>query len=73
MRRFDDQALATGVGGLIIFLNIDRGLGLFGVDKSIGLGLRLVVAALSVVVVAALMVRSRTRRAAAAAAGTPAA
>jgi uncharacterized membrane protein YfcA len=67
VRRFDDQALATGVGGLIIFLNIDRGLGLFGVDKSIGLGLRLTVAALSVVVVVALLVRSRMRRAAAAA------
>jgi len=74
VRRFDDQALATGVGGLIIFLNIDRGLGLFGVDVSIGLGLRLAVAAVSVVVVAVLLVRSRVRRtAAAAAAGTPAA
>jgi uncharacterized membrane protein YfcA len=73
VRRFDDQALATGVGGLIIFLNIDRGLSLFGADKSIGLGVRLIVAAVSVVVVAALLVRSRTRRAAAAAAGTPAA
>jgi uncharacterized membrane protein YfcA len=74
VRRFDDQALATGVGGLVIFLNIDRGLGLFGVDKSVGLGVRLVVAALSVVVVAALLVRSRMRRTAAAgAAGTPAA
>ena len=71
--RFDDQALATGVGGLIIFLNIDRGLGLFGVGASVGLGVRLAVAAISVVVVAALLVRSRTRRAAAAAAGTPAA
>lgn len=28
--KFDDQALATGVGGLIIFLNLDRGLALFG-------------------------------------------
>ena len=74
VRRFDDQALATGVGGLIIFLNIDRGLGLFGVSTSVGLGVRLAVAAVSVVVVAALLVRSRTRRAAgAAAAGTPAA
>ncbi|TME13604.1 MAG: sulfite exporter TauE/SafE family protein [Chloroflexi bacterium] len=74
VRRFDDQALATGVGGLIIFLNVDRGLGLFGVDVSIGLGLRLAVAAVSVVVVAVLLVRSRVRRtAAAAAAGTPAA
>jgi uncharacterized membrane protein YfcA len=73
VRRFDDQALATGVGGLIIFLNIDRGLGLFGVDPGVALGLRLAVAAVSVVVVGALLVRSRTRRAAAAVASTPAA
>jgi uncharacterized membrane protein YfcA len=72
VRRFDDQALATGVGGLIIFLNLDRGLGLFGVDKSIGLGLRFVVAAVSVVVVAALLIRSRTRRTTAAAGSQPA-
>jgi uncharacterized membrane protein YfcA len=60
--KFDDQALATGVGGLIIFLNLDRGLGLFGLGTSIGLGLRLVVAALSIVVVAFLLLRSRARR-----------
>jgi uncharacterized protein len=60
--KFDDQALATGVGGLIIFLNLDRGLGLFGIDKSLGLGLRLVVAAASIVVVVALLLRSRARR-----------
>ena len=35
--RFDDQALGTGVGALIIFLNLDRALSLFGVDPSIGL------------------------------------
>jgi uncharacterized membrane protein YfcA len=63
VHRFDDQALATGVGGLIIFLNLDRGLSLFGVDPKIGLGLRLAVAALSVVVVGALLLRSRARRA----------
>ena len=64
--KFDDQALATGVGGLIIFLNLDRGLGLFGLDKSLGLGLRLAVAALSVLVVGFLLLRSRSRRAVAA-------
>jgi uncharacterized protein len=66
VRRFDDQALATGVGGLIIFLNLDRGLSLFGVDPKVGLALRLAVAALSVVVVGALLLRSRARRAVAA-------
>ena len=60
--KFDDQALATGVGGLIIFLNLDRGLSLFGIDKSLGLGLRLAVAALSIVVVGVLLLRSRARR-----------
>ena len=64
--KFDDQALATGVGGLIIFLNLDRGLGLFGLDASLALGLRLVVAALSVVVVGFLLLRSRARRSVAA-------
>jgi hypothetical protein len=70
--RFDDQALATGVGGLVIFLNLDRALLLFGVDASAGLGLRLVVAALSILLVAWLLLRSRARRAVAAS-GTPAA
>jgi hypothetical protein len=37
--RLDDRAFGTGVGGLIIFLNVDRGLSLFGVDPSIGLAL----------------------------------
>lgn len=60
--KFDDRALATGVGGLIIFLNVDRGLGLFGLSTTIGLGLRLAVAALSIVVVAYLLLRSRARR-----------
>jgi len=67
--KFDDQALATGVGGLIIFLNLDRGLSLFGLDASLGLGLRLIVVALSVVVVGFLLLRSRARRAVAASRG----
>ena len=67
--KFDDQALATGVGGLIIFLNLDRGLSLFGLDKSLGLGIRLTVAALSVLVVGFLLLRSRARRSVAASEG----
>lgn len=66
VRRFDDQALATGVGGLIIVLNLDRGLSLFGIAPSIALPLRLAVIAISVVVVAALAIRGRSRRAEAA-------
>ncbi len=69
--RLDDRALGTGVGGLIIFLNVDRGLALFGVDPQISLGLRLVVAAVSAVIVGFLLLRNRSRRAAAAA-GSPA-
>ena len=67
--RLDQRALGTGVGGLIIFLNLDRGLALFGVDPSIGLGLRLVVVAVSVVVVGWLLLRRRG--VAIAAAGSP--
>lgn len=69
--RLNDRALGTGVGGLIVFLNIDRALALFGVDPSIGLALRVVVVALSAVVVASFLLRGRGRRAAAA--GSPAA
>jgi uncharacterized membrane protein YfcA len=64
--RLNDQVLGAGVGGLIIFLNIDRALTLFGVDPSIGLGLRIVVVTLSAVVVTWLLLRDRNRRAAAA-------
>lgn len=65
VRKFDDQALATGVGGLIIVLNLDRGLSLFGVSQSIAFPLRVAVVVASVVIVAYLLVRSRARRAAA--------
>jgi uncharacterized membrane protein YfcA len=64
--RLDDRALGTGVGGLIIFLNVDRALALVGVDPSVGLALRIGVVALSAVVVTWLLVRGRSRRAAAA-------
>ena len=57
--RFDDRALGTGVGGLIIFLNLDRALSLFGVDKSIAFGLRIVVIAASILLVGWLLLRSR--------------
>jgi uncharacterized membrane protein YfcA len=63
--RFDDQALGTGVGGLIIFLNLDRALSLFGIDQQLAFGLRIVTVALSIAVVAWLLIRSRQRRAAA--------
>jgi uncharacterized membrane protein YfcA len=61
VRRFDDQALGTGVGGLIIFLNLDRGLSLIGVEPTVALGIRISVVAISVVLVGWLLVRSRRR------------
>jgi uncharacterized protein len=59
--RFDDRALGTGVGGLIIFLNIDRALSLFGVEPSIGFGIRIVTIVLSIALVGWLLLRSRAR------------
>ena len=61
--RLDDRVLGTGVGALIIFLNLDRVLALFGFDPTIGLVLRLIVVALAVVVVGWLFLRSRNRAA----------
>jgi uncharacterized membrane protein YfcA len=62
--RFNDQALGTGVGGLIIFLNVDRVLALVGVDPSIALALRAVVIIVSIGIVGWLLLRSRSRNAA---------
>lgn len=64
--RMNDQVLGTGVGALIIFLNVDRGLALFGVDPSVGLALRLAVIALTAVIVTWLYLRNRNRALAAA-------
>ena len=66
VHRINEQVLATGVGGLIIFLNVDRSLSLFGVEPSLGLGIRVLVVALSVVVVSVLAIRDRASRAASA-------
>lgn len=60
--RMNEQVLGTGVGALIIFLNVDRALALFGVDLSIGLAVRLLVIATAIVVVSWLYVRNRSRR-----------
>jgi uncharacterized membrane protein YfcA len=64
--RMNDQVLGTGVGGLIIFLNVDRVLSLFGVSPSVGLGIRVVVALAAVLVIGWLFLRNRSRSAAAA-------
>jgi uncharacterized membrane protein YfcA len=60
--RFDDQALGIGVGGLIIFLNLDRGAGLLGIDPSQAFGLRIGAAAITIVVVGAILLRGHLRR-----------
>jgi uncharacterized membrane protein YfcA len=57
--RLDDRALGTGVGGLIIFLNVDRALALFSVDASIGFGIRVVTVGLSALLVVWLLLRGR--------------
>ena len=70
--RFNDQALGTGVGGLIIFLNVDRVLSLFGVDPSVGFGIRVVTIVAGVLVIGWLFFRNRSRSGAAARGSSPA-
>jgi uncharacterized protein len=60
--RMDDRVLGTGVGALIIFLNVDRVLSLVGVDKSVGLVVRLIVVVAAVLVVGWLFIRNRASR-----------
>ena len=59
--RLDDRVLGTGVGALIIVLNLDRALALFGFDPAIGLVLRVIVVGLALAVVGWLFLRSRNR------------
>jgi len=61
--RLPDQALGTGVGSLIIFLNADRVLTLLGVHPSVGLLVRVSVVIVAVAIVGRLAVRSRARKA----------
>jgi uncharacterized membrane protein YfcA len=60
--RFSDRSLGTAVGGVIIFLNLDRAAVLFGLDPTVAFALRLIVAAVTVLVVAGLIVRGVSRR-----------
>lgn len=60
--RLDDRVLGTGVGALIIFLNVDRVLSLVGVDPSVGLVLRVMVVIAAALVVGWLLLRNRTSR-----------
>lgn len=62
VRFFDERALGTSVGALIILLNVDRVLLLVGMDPSVGFAVRSGVVALSVVIVAWLLIRGRAAR-----------
>jgi len=70
--RMNDQVLGTGVGGLIIFLNVDRVLSLFGVDPSVGFGVRVVTIIAAVLVIGYLFIRNRSGRASTATGSQPA-
>jgi len=70
--KMNDQVLGTGVGGLIIFLNVDRVLSLFGVDPSIGFAIRVVTIIASVLVIGYLFLRNRSAASATAAGSQPA-
>jgi hypothetical protein len=59
VRKFDDRALGTAVGGLIILINLDRVLLLLGFDAGFVTSVRLVVIAVSVVIILALIARGR--------------
>ena len=70
--RMNDQVLGTGVGALIIFLNVDRVLSLFGVNPSVGFGIRVATIVVGVTVIGWLFLRNCSRSAAAAAESSPA-
>lgn len=59
VRHFDDRALGTAVGGLIILVNIDRLLLLLGFDAGVVNATRLIVIALAVIIILALISRGR--------------
>jgi mannitol-specific phosphotransferase system IIBC component len=61
VRRFDDRALGTAVGALIILLNIDRVLLMLGMASAQVTTFRVVVVALSAIIVGVLIARGRAR------------
>ncbi|HUR15905.1 MAG TPA: sulfite exporter TauE/SafE family protein [Candidatus Limnocylindrales bacterium] len=64
VRSFDDRALGTAVGAVIILLNVDRILLMFGVDTAIVTLVRVLVIAASIAIIGALIARGRASRAA---------
>lgn len=63
VRRFDDRALGTAVGALIILLNIDRLLLLFGVEPALVTTVRMAVVGLAVAIIGVLIWRGRAKTA----------
>jgi uncharacterized membrane protein YfcA len=63
VRKFDDRALGTAVGALIILLNVDRLLVLLGMDSSMVTGVRLFAIAAAATIIAILIWRGRARAA----------
>lgn len=59
VRKFDDRALGTAVGALIIVLNVDRLLLLLGADPAIVTPIRLAAVATAVAIVGILVWRGR--------------
>jgi uncharacterized membrane protein YfcA len=61
VRKFDDRALGTAVGAIIILLNIDRLLVLLGMDSSLVTGVRLFAIVSAAAIIALLVWRGRAR------------
>lgn len=61
VRKFDDRALGTAVGAIIILLNIDRLLVLLGMDSSLVTAVRLFAIASAAVIIGMLVWRGRAR------------
>jgi uncharacterized protein len=64
VRSFDDRALGTAVGAVIVLLNVDRILLLFGVPGDVVTVVRVAVICASLAIVVALVVRGRSKSAA---------
>jgi hypothetical protein len=62
VRHFDDRALGTAVGALIVLLNVDRLLVLLGMEASLVTTVRLVAVGASAVIVVLLVWRGRAKR-----------
>lgn len=62
VRKFDDRALGTAVGALIILLNVDRLLVLLGMDAALVTTVRLVAIAGAIAIIAMLVWRGRATR-----------